>query len=142
MISRVALLSLLLGAASGCPAEDTATVDANSSGEANGLDAPNSAALSADPQLCVTIPAACPAEQPSYAKDIAPIIAAKCTTCHMEGVDGGPWPLTEYTYISGWIEAFAEDVEYCTMPPPGATPLMAAEQKTLMDWLVCNAPNN
>jgi hypothetical protein len=142
--TRFALFFLLLGAVSGCPSESAITVDAATSSEANGpsLDTASSDAPSADPQLCVAIPAACPSQQPRYARDIAPIVAAKCTTCHVEGVDGGPWPLTEYTYIFNWIEAFAEDVEYCAMPPPGAPPLTAAEKKTLTDWLVCNAPNN
>jgi hypothetical protein len=142
MTTRAGLILFLLGVLSGCPADNKTTVDANSAGEQNGLNTVDPDALSGDPQLCVTVPTACPTQQPSYARDIAPIIAAKCTTCHVEGVDGGPWPLTEYSYISNWIEALAEDVEYCTMPPPGAAPLSEAEKNTLTAWFVCNAPNN
>jgi len=154
MPCKVALCALLLGAASGCPEGSKGAADASGSPEANGPStdglgndvtgaiAPSLDAPSPDPRPCAEIPAACPAQQPSYARDIAPIFAAKCTTCHSEAVDSGPWPLTEYSYISDWQTNVLADIQYCTMPPAGASPLTSAEQDAILLWIVCNAPNN
>ena len=141
-------------AASGCTEGNKSAADAGGSSESNraSLDgsSPDATATNAlspdapapDPHLCVAIPATCPAQQPSYVRDIAPIFAAKCTTCHADESDGGPWPLTEWDYVVDWQSLIVADIEYCTMPPAGAPPLNAAEQEAIMAWLVCNAPNN
>ena len=154
MPCKVAFWGLLLGAASGCPEGSKAAADANDSSEANGpsSDGPGNDVTSAiglgpdapspDPRPCVGIPATCPMQQPSYARDIAPIFAAKCNTCHSEAVDSGPWPLTEYSYISDWQTNVLADIQYCTMPPAGAPPLTSTEQDAILAWIVCNAPNN
>jgi cytochrome c5 len=141
-------------AASGCTEGSKSAADAGGSSEPNGAsqeglgpDATGTNALGTDapapdPRPCVAIPAACPTQQPSYARDIAPIFAAKCNSCHADESDGGPWPLTEWDYIVDWQSLIAADIEYCTMPPGGAPPLNTAEQEVIMAWLVCNAPNN
>jgi len=152
--TRVALCCLVLGAASGCSARNKSAADADSASEAMGpgvdsvsretpsLSVAGPDVPGPDPRPCAAIPAACPSPQPSYARDIAPIFAAKCTTCHSEEVDSGPWPLTEYEYISDWQSAVLADIEYCTMPPAGAPPLTSAEQDAILAWIVCNAPEN
>ena len=151
---RVVLCTLLLGAALGCTDGSNAAADASSSSEESGSssDAPSPDVTSAnapsldapipDPRPCVGIPAVCPAQQPSYARDIAPIFATKCNTCHSEEVDSGPWPLTEYSYILDWQSAVVADIQYCTMPPVGAPTLTSAEQNAILAWMVCNAPDN
>ena len=88
---------------------------------------------------CASIPAACPVPAPSYAKDIAPILDAKCNTCHA-APDAGIWPLTNYQDVSDWQTLILSDVEYCAMPPAGAAQLSAIEQSALLAWVVCGAP--
>jgi hypothetical protein len=150
LTARVAICALLLGGASGCPEGSQSAADASNATDAGAPSQdvasqdlpPSPDAPSPDPLPCVAIPAACPLQQPSYARDIAPIFAAKCNTCHSEEVDAGPWPLTEYSYISDWQSNVLADIQYCTMPPLGAAPLTSAEQDAILAWIVCNAPNN
>jgi hypothetical protein len=144
MTTAMVAFCSLAGVASGCSTGNKATEDTSSAAEATVpvLDASTLDAPGPDPRRCVAIPAACPAQQPSYATDIAPILAAKCNTCHSGKSDGGPWPLTEYEYIVDWQSLVVADIEYCTMPPTGAPPLTSAEQDAILTWLVCNAPNN
>jgi hypothetical protein len=149
MTTRVVLYALLIGGTSGCSDGSKNIGDASGSAEAGvsspdvtGEAAPSPDAPTPDPLPCVAIPTTCPPQQPSYARDIAPILAAKCNTCHSEEVDSGPWPLTEYSYVSDWQTNILADVQYCTMPPAGATPLTSTEQDAILAWIVCNAPDN
>jgi hypothetical protein len=80
---------------------------------------------------------------PSFANDLTPLFDAKCNTCH-DGMPGSPWPLTNYDDVSAWAVTVLSDIVACTMPPAdaGAPELTEAERATLIDWLVCGAPNN
>lgn len=88
---------------------------------------------------CAAVPTACTMPSPGYAKDIAPILNAKCNTCHANP-DSGLWPLIDYEDVSDWQTLVLSDVEYCTMPPPDSTQLTPNEQATILSWVVCGAP--
>jgi hypothetical protein len=86
------------------------------------------------------LPPTCPTPIPSYSKDVAPLISAKCLPCH------GPMnpsygPLYEYAQVVGQRTQVLDQVYVCLMPPPPAA-LTEAERQTLLGWLVCASPNN
>jgi hypothetical protein len=88
---------------------------------------------------------ACQQPVPSYANDVAPILDLRCnSTCHAPGV--GPWPLNNYNDVHDWVDIIGSYVEQCGMPPPeagaGNGDLTDQERATILDWLVCGAPNN
>jgi len=96
----------------------------------------------AEPLSCpADVPDACPTPIPSYATAVVPILEAKCNGCHTGG--DGPWPLTNHADVLMWRAQVLYELERCTMPPPAdKTRLTEAEQTTLIDWLVCGAPEN
>jgi peroxiredoxin len=85
----------------------------------------------------------------SYAKDIAPIIQAKCATCHQPG-GIGPMPLNNYQQIKGFSPMIREVIRTQRMPPYLADPtvghfmdddrLSAQQIKTLVHWVEAGAP--
>lgn len=89
---------------------------------------------------------------PSYQVDIQPILETYCNYCHSESVDGGPWPLGGYDNVHDWSEYVLSDILDCSalgaagghlMPPENASvPLPPTKRATLMNWLLCGAPNN
>ncbi len=52
----------------------------------------------------------------TYARDIAPILQARCVECHRTG-EIGPFALTSYDDAAGWGEMIAEVVRQQRMPP-------------------------
>ncbi len=89
------------------------------------------------------LPASCPAQPPSYAADISPLIATRCLQCH--GPGGVAYPdrdFSSYTKVYAQRRNMLGMVYACKMPPPGATPLSVQELQDLLAWFVCNAPNN
>jgi hypothetical protein len=82
--------------------------------------------------------------QPTYTRDIAPIIYNHCSNCHRTG-EIGPMPLTNYIQVKNW----ANTIKYVTtskiMPPWKADPnyshfldenfLTDAQIKTIADWV-------
>jgi hypothetical protein len=95
---------------------------------------------------CVPTPSACPAEPaavPSYAGQIAGIIAQHCGSCHLENNLGGPWPFSQWIDVYDWVSSIRISLEQCLMPPPDTdAPLTPADRETLQTWLACGAPNN
>jgi hypothetical protein len=85
----------------------------------------------------------------SYAKDIAPMIQAKCATCHQPG-GIGPMPLNNYTQIKGFAPMIREVIRTHRMPPYLADETVGAFQdddrlspkqmKTLVHWIEAGAP--
>ncbi len=85
----------------------------------------------------------------SYARDIAPIIQAKCTSCHQPG-GIGPMALNNYDQIRGHAPMIREVIRTQRMPPYGADPtvghftdddrLSADQIKTLVHWVEAGAP--
>ena len=86
--------------------------------------------------------------QISYAKTIAPIIEAKCATCHQPG-GIGPMPLTSYEQIKGFSPMIREVIRTHRMPPylPDETVgqwrddgrLSPQQMKTLVHWIDAGA---
>jgi hypothetical protein len=87
-------------------------------------------------------PTACPQPGPSYASDVAPVLDASCNTPACHAASGTAWPLTQFSSVADWAYPIQIDVEGCTMPPPDAGVLTAAERQAIVDWVVCGAQNN
>ena len=85
----------------------------------------------------------------SYAKDVAPILEAKCVACHQEG-GIGPFAMTSYEMVKGFSPMIREVLRTDRMPPCNADPhvgkfkddksLTPAEIKTLVHWVEAGAP--
>jgi hypothetical protein len=93
------------------------------------------------PSACATLSTECPAQLPSYASEIAPLIATHCGQCHTREDPNGPWPLDDPTDVADWASAIKVDVSDCLMPPPETdVPMPDADRQTLFTWLQCGAP--
>ena len=87
--------------------------------------------------------------QISYAKTVAPIIQAKCATCHQPG-GIGPMPLNTYEQIKGFAPMIREVIRTHRMPPYLADETVGAFQdddrltpdqiKTLVHWIDGGSP--
>ncbi len=87
--------------------------------------------------------------QISYAHTIAPIIQAKCATCHQPG-GIGPMPLNTYEQIKGFSPMIREVIRTHRMPPYLADETVGAfkdddrltpqQMKTLVHWIDGGAP--
>ncbi|HTH46912.1 MAG TPA: cytochrome c, partial [Candidatus Limnocylindria bacterium] len=85
---------------------------------------------------------------PSYAHDIAPLLQAKCITCHRSG-DIGSWAMTNHAIVAQYAAPIREDILIGSMPPwhadPGAgtfandSSLTPAEAAQLLAWLDAGA---
>ena len=85
----------------------------------------------------------------SYTKEVAPILQAKCVTCHQKG-GIGPFAMDSYEKIKGFAPMIQESVMAERMPPYFADPhigtfkndqgLTAEQNKTLIHWLEAGAP--
>ena len=106
------------------------------------MDASVKDSSNATPLQCpADVPDACPSPVPSWATQVVPILDAKCNGCHTGG--DAPWPLTNYPDVLHWRAQVLYEIERCTMPPPDdPKQLTASERTTLIDWLVCGAPEN
>ena len=80
----------------------------------------------------------------TYAEDVAPILEAKCQSCHRPG-QVGPFSLLNYKQARRWAASIREVVEDRRMPPWHADPrhgrfsndrsLTARERATLLAWV-------
>jgi peroxiredoxin len=85
----------------------------------------------------------------TYAKDIAPILQARCVGCHREG-EIGPFELATYEDAAGWGEMMAEVVRERRMPPWHAAPeyghfandrsMPEGEKELLYAWVKAGCP--
>jgi hypothetical protein len=85
----------------------------------------------------------------SYAKDVTPILEAKCVACHEEG-GIGPFAMTNYAMVKGFAPMIREVIRTDRMPPYHADPhvgkfsddqrLSAEQTKTLVHWIEAGAP--
>ncbi len=85
----------------------------------------------------------------SYAKDVAPILAAKCVSCHQAG-GIGPFAMTDYSIVKGFAPMIREAIRTDTMPPWHPDPLVGsfkheqglsnAEIRTIVHWVEAGAP--
>jgi peroxiredoxin len=80
----------------------------------------------------------------SYAKEVAPILASKCVSCHSEG-NIGSWSMTDHAHIKQMARTIEETILSRRMPPWDADPLFgkfkdnpsltSAEAQTLLRWV-------
>jgi peroxiredoxin len=85
----------------------------------------------------------------TYAKDIAPILQARCVTCHREE-QIAPFALTDYEDVAAWADTMLEVIAAERMPPWHANPdhgefindarMPAAEKKLFRQWVHDGAP--
>jgi len=87
--------------------------------------------------------------KPTYSKDVAPILNARCVNCHRPG-EIGPMAFTGYKEVRPWARAIREAVLERRMPPWHADPkhgkfsndrrLSEAEVQTISRWADAGAP--
>lgn len=85
----------------------------------------------------------------SYEKDIAPILAKNCVSCHAEG-GIGPFAMNSYDQVKTFAPMMREAIRTDRMPPYNADPhvgqfnddmnLSAKETQTLIHWIEAGAP--
>ena len=90
-----------------------------------------------------------PVTKISYAKDVAPVLEAKCVACHQEG-GIGPFAMTKYEMVKGFAPMIREVIRTDRMPPYHADPhvgkfsddkrLTSDEIKTIVHWVEAGAP--
>jgi len=108
-----------------------------------GLLACNGAAERSPALVCPTLSTECPAELPSFANEVAPILAAQCGQCHTREDPTGPWPFDNREDVADWARQIEADLAECLMPPPETdAPLSGADRETLHVWLTCGTPAN
>lgn len=89
------------------------------------------------------------AGQPTFYKDVLPILQSHCQSCHRPG-EIAPMPLETYAQVRPWAAAIREQTTQRKMPPWFADPCcghfsnnpsLSAEQiATLAEWASCHAP--
>jgi Flp pilus assembly protein TadD len=89
------------------------------------------------------------AATPTFTRDIAPIVSARCVPCHREG-GAAPFPLTSFEDVSSRLGTVARVVETREMPPwlptqggetfAGARALNATERDSILRWIDQRAP--
>jgi len=88
-------------------------------------------------------------KQISYANQIAPLLTAKCASCHRGG-GGAPWAMTGYEMIRGFAPMIREVIRTKRMPPWHADPhygsfvgersMSVEDTRTLVHWIEAGAP--
>jgi uncharacterized membrane protein len=93
------------------------------------------------PACLVEAPTQCPDSPPRY-RDVAPIVAARCGSCHVATPDGsGPWPLDNYEDVAEWAGLIRQDVLNCSMPPADSDVRMTQnEALAIVTWIACGTP--
>ena len=89
------------------------------------------------------------AAQPTFSKDVAPVLYKHCTTCHRPG-EIAPMSLLTYDEARPWARAIRDNVARGTMPPWHADPAhgtwandrrLSAEEKDLITrWVDAGSP--
>jgi len=88
-------------------------------------------------------PASCPAgTPPSYASDVAPVIAGRCSTCHAPNEQEPSKLFGTYSQVFSQRTSILGQIHACKMPPAGAPTLTSDERRAVLTWLVCGAPDN
>jgi uncharacterized membrane protein len=85
----------------------------------------------------------CAGHTPSYAKEVAPVVASRCLDCHFEGNALSGTAFETQAEVSSWRSTMLSRVSRCEMPPSDrAQPLTQSERDLLLRYLVCGAPDN
>jgi hypothetical protein len=90
-------------------------------------------------------------DTPSYEKDVAPIIAENCASCHREG-GIAPFAMDSYAMMQGWSPMIREVLMTKRMPPGQIDPHIGAfendmlltdtEAQTLVHWVEAGSPRD
>ncbi|APR87119.1 hypothetical protein A7982_12468 [Minicystis rosea] len=88
------------------------------------------------------LPASCPSDAPGYAATIAPLIEARCVTCHTTGGQASDKAFGTHAEVHAQRTGILSQVYGCRMPPAGAVQLTEDERSALLAWLVCGAQDN
>lgn len=85
----------------------------------------------------------------SYAKDVAPVLEAKCVSCHQEG-GIGPFAMSSYEAVKNFAPMIREAIRTRTMPPWHPDPafgkfdhdggLSGDQIRTIVHWVEAGAP--
>jgi hypothetical protein len=116
---------------------DTPGNDPNVPDEATAPEAEAAVCIKKLPSDCTTIP--------SYATDIAPLITHGCLPCHAAGGTASDRDLTTYANVERIESTVLSQVYACLMPPAdaGANAMITQQERNdLLQWLVCNSPDN
>src|SRR5437588_12035988 len=94
--------------------------------------------------ICVPALVAAPKPAPTFSKDVAPILQARCQGCHRPG-EAAPMSLLTYQQARPWAKAMKSAVLSQKMPPWPADPAVghfsndrsmpAKERETLVAWV-------
>src|SRR5580658_10920251 len=94
--------------------------------------------------VCAAIVSAAPNSQPTFYKDVLPVLQKNCQNCHRPG-EAGPMSFLTYDSARPWAKAIKAAVASKKMPPWFADPkyghfendrtLSAAEMNTLISWV-------
>jgi hypothetical protein len=121
----------------GAPASPRLDTDATSSGDAG-----------ADSAVAVGCPEGgyptCPSMVPSYSAQVRPIIDVWCAPCHFNG-GSGTGKGDDFSTLEGFryhLDTELQQLVLCLMPPADAAVLSPANRKALLEWLVCDGPDN
>src|SRR5450631_4367067 len=79
---------------------------------------------------------------PSYSAKIAPIISDRCLGCHFAGNTISGISLADQASVLSNRSVALTQVYHCAMPPAGVEALASNERALLLQYLVCDAPNN
>ncbi|HUB07302.1 MAG TPA: hypothetical protein VMB50_09880 [Myxococcales bacterium] len=103
---------------------------------------------------CPNLSPTCPSPPPSYATQVAPILERSCLPCHTPGKQpyAAPTDLTNWSAVNGIHGTVLDELFVCAMPngdggpgfvlDGGAPTISDADKLTVMDWCLCEAPNN
>lgn len=85
----------------------------------------------------------------SYSTAIAPILQAKCVSCHSPG-NVAPWAMTNHAVVKAYAELMLDAIASKEMPPWHADPeygvfqndisLSVEQERVLVEWLQAGAP--
>jgi hypothetical protein len=86
----------------------------------------------------------CPSTVPSWSTQVRPIVDVWCAPCHFNGGSGTGkgYDFSTLAGIRGGLTTSLTDLHKCKMPPEDAAVLSATDRETLIEWLVCDAPDN
>jgi hypothetical protein len=90
------------------------------------------------------LPDACVADAPSYSATVSLIIQKDCVYCHYANSPIAKFDFSTYAGVSTNQGPFLDQVYACNMPPADAAAfaLTDVQRQELLEWLVCNAPDN
>lgn len=87
-------------------------------------------------------PASCPADVPSYATDVAPLIQQYCSECHNPQGSAFDQPISTYSELYQRRLDVLDEIYECEMPMSPAPQPALTNRVTLLTWFICGAPDN